>query len=91
MHYLQKAHLSSDTKLIDLADINIYDAYIRMNHNGYRKIATFFRISYFYLQEVLLHNRPINLHNRKAEKTGSFFNFIKFGCASVVQVVKRKS
>ena len=26
LHYLQKAHLSSDTKLIDLADINIYDA-----------------------------------------------------------------
>ena len=26
LHYLQKAHLSSDTKPIDLADINIYDA-----------------------------------------------------------------
>ena len=29
MHYLQKAHLPSDTKLIDLADINIYDASVQ--------------------------------------------------------------
>ena len=29
LHYLQKAHLSSDTKLIDLADINIYDASVQ--------------------------------------------------------------
>ena len=29
LHYLQKAHLSSDTKLIDLADFNIYDASVQ--------------------------------------------------------------
>ena len=33
LHYLQKAHLSSDTKLIDLADINIYDASVHTTVN----------------------------------------------------------
>ena len=38
MHYLQKAHLSSDIKLIDLADINIYDAFI---HTDEAKLSSF--------------------------------------------------
>ena len=38
MHYLQKAHLSSDTKLIDLADINIYDASV---HTDEAKLSSF--------------------------------------------------
>ena len=36
LHYLQKAHLSSDTKLIDLADINIYDASVHTYEHNVR-------------------------------------------------------
>ena len=35
LHYLQKAHLSSDTKLIDLADINIYDASVHTGESDF--------------------------------------------------------